>query len=472
MGPVVGDVGTILGERARRLREETLAIQPFVSAERADLVTAFYAEHGDSGLPTPILRARCFEHVLTRRTLYLGPDELIVGERGPSPKATPTYPELCCHSLEDFEARARASARYLVPDEVRRVYADRIIPFWRGRTIRERLFASMTPEWLAAFDAGVFTEFMEQRAPGHAILDDKIYRRGMLDFKAEIEAVLARADDPAHRDQLTAMGICCDALVAFAHRYAELARQLAQDATPERRAELLRIADVCEWVPAHAPRTFHEALQAYWFVHLGVITELNTWDSFNPGRLDQHLWPFYSREVGEGSYPGRCRGLLQCWVKFNNQPAPQGRDHWEQAAPTRTSPSCAWAAWTATADAVSRSLLVLDVVRRCAWSSPAPASRSARSAPMTSFCRPLASSGPGWGNRQSSTPMRSCAVSCARKDHRGCPRRRAERVCRGLRLRQGELHADRLLQLAEDRGACAQRWCGSPHWQASGAGHG
>ncbi len=325
MGPVVGDVGTILGERARRLREETLAIQPFVSAERADLVTAFYAEHGDSGLPTPILRARCFEHVLTRRTLYLGPDELIVGERGPSPKATPTYPELCCHSLEDFEAMStRVRTRYLVPDEVRRVYADRIIPFWRGRTIRERLFASMTPEWLAAFDAGVFTEFMEQRAPGHAILDDKIYRRGMLDFKAEIEAVLARADDPAHRDQLTAMGICCDALVAFAHRYAELARQLAQDATPERRAELLRIADICEWVPAHAPRTFHEALQAYWFVHLGVITELNTWDSFNPGRLDQHLWPFYSREVGEGSLTrDDAAELLQCfWVKFNNQPAP------------------------------------------------------------------------------------------------------------------------------------------------------
>jgi formate C-acetyltransferase len=84
------------------------------------------------------------------------------------------------------------------------------------------------------------------------------------------------------------------------------------------------MAKICERVPAHAPETFWEALQYYWFVHLSVITELNTWDSFNPGRLDQHLLPFYQKDIATGILTeDRARELLQSfWVKFNNQPAP------------------------------------------------------------------------------------------------------------------------------------------------------
>ncbi|HSD66209.1 MAG TPA: pyruvate formate lyase family protein, partial [Vicinamibacteria bacterium] len=93
---------------------------------------------------------------------------------------------------------------------------------------------------------------------------------------------------------------------------------------PAHRAELLRIAEVCRHVPAHAPRDFQEALQAYWFCHLAVITELNGWDSFNPGHLDQHLRPFYERGLADGSLTREgARELLECFfVKFNDHPAP------------------------------------------------------------------------------------------------------------------------------------------------------
>jgi formate C-acetyltransferase len=93
---------------------------------------------------------------------------------------------------------------------------------------------------------------------------------------------------------------------------------------PARRAELEAIAAICRHVPENTPRTFREALQCYWFVHLGVITELNTWDSYNPGRLDQHLRPFYEREAAAKTLTEEdARELLGCfWVKFNNQPAP------------------------------------------------------------------------------------------------------------------------------------------------------
>ncbi len=163
------------------------------------------------------------------------------------------------------------------------------------------------------------------------MLDDKIYRKGMLDFKAEIEQALAKLDylnDPqaySRQEELKAMAICADALIAYAGRYAAEARRLAAvEPDPARRLELAQIAGVCEWVPAHAPRSFWEAVQYYWFVHLGVTKELNTWDAFSPGRLDQHLNPFYQSGLVDGSLTrDRAEELLQClWVKFNNQPAP------------------------------------------------------------------------------------------------------------------------------------------------------
>jgi formate C-acetyltransferase len=319
-------------ERIRRLREKSLNARPFISPERAILLTEFYKSGVPGRVSVPVARALAFRHILENKKICIGEDELIVGERGPEPKATPTYPEICIHSLQDLETlHSREKIPYKVDEETRRIYQEEIIPFWKGRSLRDRIFEEVDPEWIAAYEAGVFTEFMEQRAPGHTVLDDKIYRKGLLDFKKEIEEEIARLDffrDPDafdRREQLRAMAIAADALILYARRHAEKARQLAQkEVDPNRKNELLKIAEVCEWVPAHAPRTFWEALQYYWFVHLGVIIELNTWDSFNPGRLDQHLYPFYRRDLAEGRLTQeQARELLQAfWIKFNNQPAP------------------------------------------------------------------------------------------------------------------------------------------------------
>ncbi|HEX6976577.1 MAG TPA: trans-4-hydroxy-L-proline dehydratase [Vicinamibacterales bacterium] len=319
-----------MNPRVTRLRDQSLATAPWLSHERALLLTEFYEQAPAASVA--MTRALAFAHLMEHKTIYIGDGELIVGERGPAPKGTPTYPELCCHTLEDLEVlHTREKISYRVCDEARAAYRDRIIPFWRGRSMRDLLFAQMTPAWKAAYDAGVFTEFMEQRAPGHTVLDGKIYRRGFRDFQEDIRRAIAALDDCADplaydkREELRAMHVCADAIIRFAERHAERALEMAAyEPDPARRAELERIAEVCTRVPAHAPRTFHEALQAYWFVHLGVITELNTWDAFNPGHLDQHLDPFYRAGLEDGSLTDEdARELLQCfWVKFNNQPAP------------------------------------------------------------------------------------------------------------------------------------------------------
>ena len=319
-----------MNERVKKLRQQSLDTKPRISTERAELMTEFY-EHS-SEPSAPMRRALAFKHLMEEKTIYIGDDELIVGERGPAPKATPTYPELCCHSLKDLQIlNDRKKIPFAVDDETRKLYEERFVPFWRGRTIRDILFSEMSEEWKAAYEAGIYTEFMEQHAPGHTVLDDKIYRKGFLDFKADIENAKQKLDyhnDPeAYRKQkeLEAMAICCDAIIRFAERHAEKAREMARHETnPQRREELERIADVCSYVPAHAPRDFWEALQAYWFVHLGVITELNTWDSFCPGHLDQHLFSFYKSGLEDGTLTrDKAKELLECfWVKFNNQPAP------------------------------------------------------------------------------------------------------------------------------------------------------
>lgn len=317
-------------ERVRKLRHESLEAIPYISTERAELITEFYENNRIHS--APITRALAFKYLLEKKKICINSGELIVGERGPAPKATPTYPELCCHSLEDLEIlHTREKIPFAVSPETRQVYQERIIPFWEGRSIRDLIFSEMTEEWIAAYEAGVFTEFMEQRAPGHTVADDKIYKKGFRKIRQKIRESLARLDwfgDPeaqAKAEQLRAMDIAAEAICIYARRHAAAARELAsREPDPVRREELCRIAEVCEWVPENPPRNFWEALQAYWFVHVGVITELNTWDSFCPGRLDQHLYPFYKKGLEDGSLTeDAARELLQCfWIKFNNHPAP------------------------------------------------------------------------------------------------------------------------------------------------------
>jgi trans-4-hydroxy-L-proline dehydratase len=321
----------IMSERVRELRRQSLEAVETLSPERAELITEFSLQ--DMGLvSTPVRRALAFKYLLEHKAACINDGELIVGEKGAAPKMAPTFPELCCHTLDDLDVLDhREKTSFKVSEETRKYYEEKLIPFWKGKTMRELIFKEMTEEWKSAYTAGIFTEFMEQRSPGHTVLDGKIYKKGMTDFQAEIKASLDGLDylhdTQAYekQEELRAMDIAAVAVIRYAERHAELALQMADHEQDEKRkGELIQIAQVCRNVPAHAPRNFWEALQYYWFVHLGVTLELNTWDAFSPGRLDQHLLPFFKLGLEDGSLTlGAAEELLQCfWIKFNNQPAP------------------------------------------------------------------------------------------------------------------------------------------------------
>lgn len=320
-----------MNERIRHLRQQNFDTPTTLSIERALIETAFYKENYGT-MPIAILRARNFYEICKKKAIYIGDEELIVGERGPLPKAVPTFPELTCHSVEDLHTlNERELQRYTISQEDIDTYEREVIPYWQGKTQRERIFNHVSKEWEEAYHAGVFTEFMEQRAAGHTAMDGKMYHEGLLDVKARIEKRISELDyiyDPEATDkqqELEAMAISCDAAILFAERHAALAEEkAAKEQNPQRKKELEKIADVCRWVPAHAPRDLWEAIQMYWFVHLGTVTELNGWDSMNPGHIDQHLWPFYQKGIEDGTLTrDKAKELLSClWIKFNNQPAP------------------------------------------------------------------------------------------------------------------------------------------------------
>ncbi len=322
----------ILTDRVRKLREQSLNAEETISAERALLVTEFYKSDMAREISIPVRRARTFEYILKNKKLCINDGELIVGERGPEPKATPTYPEISLHSIKDLEILdTRDKVSFKVSDEVKDIYRKKIIPYWKGKSNRDKIMAAMTPAWKKAYSSGVFTEFQEQRAPGHTVLGYKLFKKGFLDLKKEIEESMRDLDYYNDRyaydkhEELKAMSIACDAIIMYANRNAdELENMVSKTEDKDRKSELKEMARICRKVPANAPETFHEMLQHYWFIHLGVVTELNPWDSFNPGRLDQHLFPVYNSDMEKGILTReKAYELLGCfWVKFNNHPAP------------------------------------------------------------------------------------------------------------------------------------------------------
>lgn len=321
-----------MNDRINKLRQQSLNAVERLSAERALLMTEFYKSDEARELSIPVKRAKSLYHLLSKKHICINEGELIVGERGPAPKATPTYPEISLHSMQDLEILdSRKKVFFKVDDEVKKAYSEIVIPYWKDKSNRDRIMNNMTPEWKEAYAAGVFTEFQEQRGPGHTVLGYKMFQTGFLQIKEEIKTAIKNLDyykDPEAFDkfeELQGMDIAADAIIMYANRNADELEKLASiEKDVDRKLELIEMAKVCRKVPAHAPETIHEILQHYWFIHLVVITELNPWDSFNPGRLDQHLISAYENQIKNGSITkDQTTELLQSfWIKFNNHPAP------------------------------------------------------------------------------------------------------------------------------------------------------
>lgn len=318
--------------RGLRLKEAIYSHQPSLCPERAEIITDTF--QGTEGLPIGLRRARAFESILTRMSIYISPDELIVGNQARRPRSAPIFPEFDVDWIdrELDELPTRTLDPFQV-DKATRKTLRRVGRYWKGKTHHDRtrsFVRKLLPEnFLAAYDftTHALDQVVSNRrmndGDGHIIANyEKILKTGLLDVVRQAEAEAGKVDlrsADGQRKQLflDSVSIACRAAADFARRFAAEANRLAEQTDePTRRQELAAIAANCERVPAYPARTFWEALQSCWFVHLLIQIESNG-HSISLGRFDQYLHPFYQADLERGILTReRAFELLECfWAK-------------------------------------------------------------------------------------------------------------------------------------------------------------
>ena len=313
-------------QRIQKLIDDLYSVTPEIEAERAILLTESYKQ--TESYPTIIRRAMALDNILSKMTIVIRDNELIVGNLTTKPRASQIFPEFSNKWIVDeFDTLAKRTGDVFLISEDTKQSLREVFKYWDGKTTNELATELMFPETKAAMEAGVFTVGNYYfNGVGHISVDyAKVLAKGFNGIIAEAEEAIAKADksepDYIKKHQfLTAVIIAAKAAIKYAKRFAELARKLAaQTSDAQRQTELLQIAQNCEWVPANPARTFYEALQSFWFVQAIIQIESNG-HSISPMRFDQYMYPYYKKDISEGRITQeQAQELLDClWVKFND----------------------------------------------------------------------------------------------------------------------------------------------------------
>jgi len=299
--------------------EPTLDPRVKICLERAELVTGSYKK--TEGEPWILRRAKALDHLLRNMTIYILEGEEIVGNYASTPESLPTHPEFSyrwlekgldnefCHALgEEGKERLREIHRY-----------------WERNSVESRVLEAV-PEELKPYTEWTGALGTAWQWPlGCIVLNyEGSFREGLGGLLAEVRERRAGLDmkDPEYqekRDFYEAAEISAEALMAFARRFAALAREKANEAEGEQRERYERIAEICSRVPDNPPRTLHEALQAFWFYHL--VTSQIDWNSVGLGqRFDQLFWPYYEKDKAEGriTYKHAVELFEHLWIKLDD----------------------------------------------------------------------------------------------------------------------------------------------------------
>lgn len=316
-----------ISDRIAKMREEVVHAKPILCSERGLLITESYKQTESEHIM--FRRAKAFKHILDNMTQLIFDGELIVGNHGSNGRrSAPIFPEFAIGWLVDevdSQMETRPQDQFIVPDHVKKdIHA--IAPYWEGKTVFDRYRALLPEETKKIRDAYVFTRDLFERAGyGHTAYDiKKLLAVGLDGLKKEIQGYQAELDLSVIEDFernifYEAELICIQAVIDYAKRYSETAKAYAEKETdPQRKKELLKIADVCAHSPEFPARGIWDAIQAVAFMQLVIQTETSG-DSVSPGRLDQTLYPYYKKTMERGDYGDETvQELLDnLWLKFN-----------------------------------------------------------------------------------------------------------------------------------------------------------
>lgn len=311
--------------RVKNLVDGFRAARPEVFAERAILVTKSYFK--TEGQPILLRRAQMMEEILDGVAVLIRDGELIVGCKTPAILGSPLYPEVACDWVEkELDTIAlRPEAPFQVSEQTKTALLTDVFDYWRRKQVYNRIMDALPDEVVLATQEGVFFHYFLNRTIGHITVNyEHVLKKGFLGLKAEVNAEFKKINYEESGclkkvNLLRAMSRCCDAAIHFAERYAKEAERLSMmESDLLRKAELKQIAKICRRVPAHPASTFPEALQSFYFIHLILNLETNSY-AIGPGRFDQYLYPYYQADHAAGRLTReQAWELLAClWIKLN-----------------------------------------------------------------------------------------------------------------------------------------------------------
>jgi len=298
-----------LGKSSARIqdfRNRILDMPSTICIDRARIITDVYKQHEDKQIV--IKRALAMKAILEQMPIFIDPAELIVGNQASKHRAAPIFPEYAVdwivNEINEFDKRP--GDRFYI-DEDKKPELLEICAWWKSKTLKDKALATMTPESRFLYDIGMIkAEGNITSCDGHIAVDfGVVLKEGIAGVRRRAQARLdrldiAQFDDFKRQFFLQSVLIMCDAVVAFAHRFADLADSMAAAEVSEtRKQELQRIAYNCRRVPENPAANFYEAVQSTWFIQLILQIESNG-HSTSFGRLDQYLNPFYEKDLAAG----------------------------------------------------------------------------------------------------------------------------------------------------------------------------
>ncbi len=316
----------MLSDRLKRLKQLYMDSEPQVYSERALLVTEAYRD--TEGEHPALRRAEALDRVLRKGSILIREGELITGSKAPTPKGSPLYPEFNTRWIEEEldTLHERDETPFYVSGDTKAALKNDVLPYWKGKTVYDRIIEAVPEECVKAMDEeGLLFHYYLNRSIGHITVNyEKVLRCGLLGIKEEVKSALSglERDSWNYLDKKAfyeALLKSADAAIFYARRHGELAEKEALSCEdPLRKEELLEISRVCRRVPEYPAGSFHEALQSFWFIHLVLNLESNSY-AISPGRFCQYLYPYLKQDLAEGKIDRDwARELLYClWIKFN-----------------------------------------------------------------------------------------------------------------------------------------------------------
>lgn len=311
-----------LTQRMKAYRESVLAEKPYICAERALLTTEAYKENLHK--PVYLKRALMLKKILENMTIYIEDETLIVGNQASGNRNAPIFPEYTMEfvidELDKFEKRD--GDVFYITEETKEQLRS-IAPFWKNKTLRDHSKALM-PDYCQVFIEQNFfgMEGKMNAGDGHVAVDyKKLLEVGLIGYEERTKK-LKEALDLAAPNSIDkyhfydSVLIVIEAVKNFAHRYAELAEELAKTASPKRAEELREISRICRKVPYYPAETFKEAIQSVWFIQLILQIESNG-HSVSYGRFDQYMNPYLEADLEKGiiTEDEAVELLTNLWIK-------------------------------------------------------------------------------------------------------------------------------------------------------------